>query len=297
MGAGIGVLMIYFLWTLSRGAGGMKESPSVSNIAFLLYEYLGFSGVGPPRSLLRDSRSIEIIRPFIPFMAASLTAYVLLFIFIIKSFRKQARMVQLFTNRYLITFVFGLTLFTLVCSVFQFRFWGRHAIFLLPVLFFYFSQIIDDSISTESYKNKLLLLIVPFLIFMLISDLNIRFNNLYQKENNREASLNAIRLAGKEGNIIWNGDATVAGYYGLKISNIPVPMPKNWPVSANAILPVYDNGLSSFLNNYRNTNSVLVIFTREGFDHFGYYQEYIKKNNLTVLLKDRDFILYSMGTN
>ena len=294
MGVGIGTLIIYFLWTISQGAGGYIEAPGISNTAFLFYEYLGFSGVGPPRNLLRESRSFEVLKPYIPLMGLYCSVYVILFLFIFRSLRKQSKTIQFFTNPYLITFLFGILVFSLVCSVFQFRFWGRHAIFLLPLMFFYFAHIIDHSLQLESSKYKHLFPIIPFIALTLISDINIRFNDIYKKENNKAASLKTLELVGKEGNIIWNGFDELAGYYGLNIINDPKEMPKSWPIYGDAIIPSYNIGLSDFLNNYRDKSSVLVVFNRRDFDKKGYYHDYIKNNNLSILFKDRDFSIYSM---
>src|SRR5688572_10918935 len=48
-------LMTYYAWTLARGAGGAKLwNVGFANLAFALYELLGFGGLGPPRNELRE---------------------------------------------------------------------------------------------------------------------------------------------------------------------------------------------------------------------------------------------------
>jgi hypothetical protein len=291
----IGILLVYFLWTLSLGAGGVKEVPSISNSAFVFYEFLGFSGVGPPRSLLRESRSMELIKPFIPLMFLYLSAYILLFLFVIRSFWRENKTKKIVLNPYLITFIFGILVFSIVCSVSQFRFWGRHAAFLFPFLIFYFAQMIDNSLNVKFFKYRLLIPIIPLFLLTLISDFNIRFVADYQKENNKGAALKAIELTDNNGIIIWNSHDLLATYYGLKIINYPQKMPETWSFSRNAVIPPYKTELSDYLNNYRDKNSILVLFTRPDFDREGFYNEYVKNNGLSILFKERDYTIYSMN--
>jgi hypothetical protein len=291
----IGTLLVYFLWTLSLGAGGVKEAPSISNTAFVFYEFLGFSGVGPPRSLLRESRSIELLKPFIPLMILYLSAYIILFSFIIRSFWRENKARQIILNPYLITFVFGILVLSIVCSVSQFRFWGRHAAFLFPFLIFYFAQMIDNSLNVNFFKYRLLIPIIPLFLLTLISDFNIRFVADYQKENNKEAVKKAIEITDNQGIIIWNNHDLLATYYGLKIINYQQKMPETWPILRNAIIPPYTNGLSDYLNKFRGKNSVLIIFNRPIFDRKGFYNDYVKSNGLSILFKDRDYTVYSMN--
>ena len=293
----IGALLVYYLWTLSLGAGGVKEAPSLSNTAFVLYEFLGFSGVGPPRSLLRESRSIELLKPFIPLMVLYLSAYILMFSFIVGRLWRENKTRQIILNPYLITFIFGILIFTFICSLSQFRFWGRHASFLYPLMIFYFAQMIDNSWSTKSLKFRLILPIIPLFLLTFISDFNIRFVADYQKENNKEAALKAIALTDKHGIIIWNSHDYLAAYYGLRVINYPQKMPEAWMLKRNAVIPPYTEGLADYLKKYRDQNSILVFFNRPDFDREGYYNDYVKDNGLSILFREKDYTIYSMNSS
>lgn len=290
----IGTLLVYFLWTLSLGAGGVKEAPSISNTAFVFYEFLGFSGVGPPRSLLRESRSIELLKPFIPLMVLYLGAYVFMFSFIIVNFWKKDKAMQIIFNPYLMAFVFGILIFSFVCSLSQFRFWGRHAAFLFPFIIFYFAQLIDNLFNSESSKYRFLIPVIPFFIVTLFSDYNIRFNYAYQKENNKQAAIKAIEFIDENGIIIWNSHDLLASYYGLKIINRQQKMPESWGVFRNTVILPYNMGLSDHLTKFRGNNSVLVLFKRPDFDRESFYHDYVKSNELSILIKERDYTIYSM---
>jgi hypothetical protein len=72
-------------------------------------------------------------------------------------------------------------------------------------------------------------------------------------------------------------------------------MPETWSSSRNAVIPPYKTELSDYLNNYRDKNSILVLFTRPDFDREGFYNEYVKNNGLSILFKERDYTIYSMN--
>jgi uncharacterized membrane protein len=59
-------LAAYFIWTLSVGAGGEREIPGFGNLAFSLYEYVGFMGLGPPRHILRAQQDLGVFVPYWP---------------------------------------------------------------------------------------------------------------------------------------------------------------------------------------------------------------------------------------
>ena len=290
----ISPMIVYFLWTLSQGAGGAKEAPSVSNVAFVFYEFLGFSGIGPPRNVLRESQSFETVKPYLPMIILFFSTYILLFVFIFTSLWKHAKTWKIFMNPYFVTFIFGVLVFFLISSLFQFRFWGRHAEFLFPLLVFYLALMIDRSWNVEPLKFKFLIPVLPLFILMLISDFNLRFNTDYQKENNKEAARKAVELIDNKGLIVWNGHDHLAAYYGLNIVNRKLKVPKTWTSYRNVFIPAYESNLSESLDSLRGENSILVVFNRSFFDRKSFYHDYFENNELSVLFKERDFTIYSM---
>jgi len=289
-------LVIYYFSTLNKGAGGFKENPGIINIGFLLYEFLGFSGIGPPRNMLRDSFSLELLKPYILPIGLYFFLFILLLVFIYNIFRRNHRTINFLLNPYFISFSFGLLFFSLICSIFQFRFLGRHAAFLLPLLLFYFAEIIEES-QKLGPSRLLWIILVMFFSATLVSDFNLRLNKEYKKENNREASRKAIELAGENGVIIWNGFERLAAYYGLDVYKDSSKIPESWPIKRKALGTLhitYDSELSDFLDKYRNKYSILVTFNRPEYDVKGYYRDYIEKNQLVLLYHHRDFSIHSM---
>lgn len=210
------LLAFYYFWTIDQGKGGFKETPGIMNLVFLLYEHLGFSGIGPPRNILRESFSLEVVKPYLPFLVLFTLFYLLLFVYIFKYYRKHNKVVHIIFDSYLITYIFGVIFFSIVCFIFDFRFLGRHGAFLLPIFLFFLAKVIDDIINVQA-TIWLKILILLLFSFTLISDINTRFKSAYKKENNREAALMAIKSADVDGAIIWNGFERLAAYYGLDI--------------------------------------------------------------------------------
>lgn len=49
----IAAISAYYAWTVFRGAGGVRGESGLKNVVFVLYEFCGFAGLGPPRNELR----------------------------------------------------------------------------------------------------------------------------------------------------------------------------------------------------------------------------------------------------
>lgn len=209
----LAALMAYYLWTLLHGARGARIwSVGVSNVAFALYELLGFAGLGPPRHELRElarssaglgtlmSHGYYVIGP------ALLAAVYLLLIQPLWRLRRESLWVILTGGVALST-----AAIFVVSVAFRFPFWGRHLAFILPSTVLLISKALPE--VTNGLRRKSLL--VALCLLLLASSLSLRFSPQYRKDDYRSASgiAKVALLSGKT--VWWVADRVAGEYYGL----------------------------------------------------------------------------------
>ena len=186
------IVLFYYIHALSRGARGMIESPNLANLGFVLYEFFGLSGLGPPRETLRAAPDLNTMLPYLWFIIPTILIFTLFFFISIKNRKLNISI----SNPYLISFIIGILFFYAIAELFSFRFWGRHLIFLYPIFLFYIGEIFYYLYI--NYDKKIVCLIAFFvLLFWCISNYNIRFNEKYQKEDNKLAVHKALEFSKK----------------------------------------------------------------------------------------------------
>lgn len=210
--AGLGV---FYAWTLSRGTGGAKLwHVGINNIAFALWEFAGFSGLGPTRQLLRELASqdrmtaLELLKhhlPYIGFLAAVYAAVIALGW--TRFFSTQSARIS--------TFVWtgSFTALTGAALVVHFPFWGRH---LAPAFPFFVLSMAHVLAPSFGRKTKPLLVVLMSLLFF--SSLELRFAPRHAKDNYRAAAELARAALSKGSKVLWVADNAAAEYYGVPIS-------------------------------------------------------------------------------
>jgi 4-amino-4-deoxy-L-arabinose transferase-like glycosyltransferase len=288
--------MFYYIWTVQKGAGGMLETPGIGNIAYTLYEFFGFIGIGPPRDVLREHQSFQVILSYLPLIIPLLLSYLALVGLIVYQFKKNLKI--LLFNPFFISFVIGFVSFLLVAYAFQFRFWGRHLIFIYPFLIFYISEVIIQSINNHSIKKAYFIIASAFLVLFGISNFNIRFSEAYQKENNKLAVETAVNFADTDKDIIWiSYGGLCAEYYGLRsnISNDNVPL--DWPhIRTVELIIARDPQLvKEKLEAYRMKGAIIVFFNKSlDYDKNEVFKNFIKNHETTLLMKNSGFMIYDL---
>ena len=215
------LLGTYFSWTLMRGGGGVRLwAPSWQNAAFSIYELFGFGGLGPPRLILRDIVSTNILPPpascLVWLLQAGLLGLVYLATFVIGGRIKQCE----YKKRLLIrvcslVFVGALLLCFAAGCYMDFAILGRH----LSSVFPFIVCLIAMLFRPENGPSRVALLSLGGIL--LFSSLQLRFSSAYSREDYRAAATLA-REDLKAGKRVWWSAAWAAGeYYGLKLSSDP----------------------------------------------------------------------------
>jgi hypothetical protein len=285
-------LSVYYLWTFARGSGGMRERPTLLNICYAVYEFVGFGGVGPPRNDLRQSFSVLTFEPYVlPIMLFGLVIFGVFTVLLLEK-RRNGLFHSVIGEPFLMGFVAGLFLFSVMSFVVSFRFWGRHLLFIYPFVMFFVSRVLVDIFGDANSKHRSLKILLAFFAgFWLYSDFNLRFVEAYQKENYRLAVRTAVELKRPTGAILWVGSPNAAAYYGLDFPELK--QPEGWRVIQDA-MDVKNRSKSEVDMIVReNREAVLVVFAKDDlFDREHAWRDYVAVHQPRCSFSGRDFSIY-----
>jgi len=281
-----GGMLIYYIGTLLRGAGGVKEMPSVANLGFVLYEFLGFNGLGPSREAMKESLGADLIIGRLPYMIPMLAALGGLFWLVIRN----QKLPKILTHPLLLSFILGLASFFVAALVVKFQFWGRHAVYLYPFFVLYLGHIISQ-LSQQDAKSTRLVAFASLALWG-VSCLIVRFDPAYQKRGAREAiATAATHLSSTEVPIGWTTNWMVGYYYGLDFEEtyLPYPDPVQEPSFRADNVPPFNAELTAeVLDRYPKV--VLIWFKAfSGYDKGGIMAEYIGNRPHKTLSETRTY--------
>src|SRR5215470_15604733 len=63
----------FYVWVSAYGVNKTEGKPGLANLAYALYEFTGFAGLGPPRNEIRQSRSLVVFGPYWPWLLSGVT--------------------------------------------------------------------------------------------------------------------------------------------------------------------------------------------------------------------------------
>ena len=227
-------LGVYFGWTLTAGAAGMREAPGFGNLGFSLYEFMGFMGLGPPRHVLRAEHNLQIFIPYWPWLfIGALSAAAFVSLSLLQIVRQQTNVV----SGLVFALIAGLTLFLIASMAAEFRFWGRHLAAFFPLFTFIFVSAIGDLGSETRWKHACRVSALSLLCTWLISDARLWALPEYHKDDYRLATQAALDAARRSnGTIVWAADNIGARYYGIGFDEQPEAV--EWGSMGKAVLSV-----------------------------------------------------------
>jgi hypothetical protein len=213
----LGALGVYYLWTLGQGARASAAfRTNLFSLAFVGYELLGFSGLGPGRQELRVA-GVGGLRPFLPWLAVYGAVLVPL---LLRGFwtgaRASKRRVWLTV---LVATLAGCAFVVTMGFAFHFRLLGRHFTPVAPLLFWVIARGIEDLWSRPG-RTVGRLLVVAFVVASLASAASLRWAPRHAKDDYRKAAEWARRAMVEERTVWWNADAAAARLYGLNVSAV-----------------------------------------------------------------------------
>jgi hypothetical protein len=215
-------LGLFYLSTLLNGVGGAKaHAVGIANLAYPVYEFMGFCGLGVDRLTMRSllsqglGRIVTQFGPYFLFLVALLGAYLFLVWAYIRSKKKQPYQSILLHIGSLIPAIFLIAL--VPAFVVRFPLWGRHISAVFPCC------VLVTGLMIEEWNGSVFKWITVSALFalLLFSSLRLRFDSEYAREDFRSATAVAKEALGKNQTVWWYGMPYETGYYKLPISSNP----------------------------------------------------------------------------
>jgi len=235
------VLVILMILKIHTGAeGGRLWSVGFSNLAFAVYELLGFVGLGPGRELIRSSAATggsgaaaELLIPSLFKLGLLLVIYVGLVYAAYRASKNSGSRPALHLAMLSCSVaVLSVSCLLGACLLSSFPFWGRH---LAPALPFVLLAIAEVGASIRSIwtRQQKAFLFVPLFIILLYSSCVIRWSPSHAKDDYRSAAKLAREYLAEGKQLSWIASPGAALYYQIPLSNTWPP----GPGTASIILP------------------------------------------------------------
>ena len=239
-------LGLYYLWTLHVGgrAAALEHATGFKNVPFILYELLGFNGLGPGRLAIRTG-GLHAFLPWLPWLA--IYAAVLLPVLVL-GWRQVVASMPLWTLVCWAGAFATVAAFILAMGVaVGFRVLGRHFLPALPLILFMLGAGVNALLSRRGQVGQVV--IVGFLGLTLVSSLNLRFSERHAKDDYRGAAMLGRQALARGESVWWSACLEGAEVYHLPVAEAPG--------TATAALLVVDQN-EKFLQNLPTPDLVLV---------------------------------------
>ena len=209
------VLGLFYVWTLSVGArASAAGATNWKTVAFVFYEQLGLTGLGPGRVELRQT-GIQTLRPYI----IQLTVYFVLIAIVVAGGVRQAlrqRPAKQVCALVPILALPALLLFGVGFAV-HFRVLGRHLTPLMPIWFSLLGLGLATLWGRAGWTGKAIC--AAYMVLSLCSCLSIRLAVRHERDDYRDAAQYA-KLALRQNQVVWwNADLEGAWYYKVPLAS------------------------------------------------------------------------------
>jgi len=202
----------FYLWASTYGASKGYGKPTLSSLAFVLYEFAGFSGLGPPRNDLRNGPQLLVFVPFWPFILLGFIA-LLGVVFFLFSPHPPKIVISLAASLSV-----GVAIALIISMIVDVRILGRHMAALFPLLLITPMFWLKHSYNSRLASYGAIAAPVVLAVAWGISDARLVLLHKYQKDSYREAAFTAIaRVHSDQGKILWAADPHTAHYYGIQV--------------------------------------------------------------------------------
>lgn len=292
----IGLISGYYAWKTASGAGGMRASAGWKNLAFVIYEFAGFAGLGPPRNDLRAGAG-GALSAYWPWLLLGCTAMgALAGLVLVSRQHKVAR-------DFLMSTGVALLMAVLACQAAHFRFLGRHLAALFPFLFTSGLMLTDIAAKTRRVRTLAVASTLLLAVAWAVSDARLVLLPSYAKDGYREAVAIAAQAAGSGyQQVLWAADDRVAFYYGLRVvdggasaSADGAPQPVAWPVAQQATFAA--GWTAEEVRNYlsgRRFPTVLVLSKEDLYDRTGAWTTLVAATHAVKIAAPNTFAIYEL---
>jgi hypothetical protein len=261
----LGVLAAYYLSTVSRGAKAtMIGTTNWQTVAFILYEQLGFTGLGPGRNELREQGVHSLLRYWPALCLYAIAVGTVLLAGLRVAWQSPIR-------RQALWIVAGVGIpaafFLAAGMLAHFRVLGRHLTPLMPV------WLCLLSLGTVRLWQRGLAgrtVVVLFLGLSLASAFEVRWASRHEKDDYRSAVAFSKAVLDSGRSVWWNASHEAATHYGLPLTLDPQQTGKalqifNPTASALAQLPLPDFVVITKPDIYDHELRVMNFLTQSGY--------------------------------
>lgn len=268
----------FYLWTLKVGARASGAAKTdLPTLAFVFYEQLGFAGLGPGRTEMRQA-GIKTLASSLPILGVYFLLLAAVVIAGVRSIQKQVA-----SRRFVfLCLALAIPAAALIgaAMVTHFRLLGRHCTPLMPAWYIVFAAGIISLWQSPRLISKLL--VVSFLAVSLYSCLSIRFAQRHLRDDYASASAAAREALSAGQQVWWNAAEVGAGYY-------QVPYATNSAAPDKAVLMV--NPPDSLLTELSKPQ--LVVASKiDLYDNQGALARFLKKEEFYPAAKFPAFTLW-----
>jgi hypothetical protein len=229
-------LASFYVWASTYGVNKGHGRPGLSNLAFIVYEFLGFGGLGPPRDNVRNTPHLYAFTPYWPWLLPGATALAIVGFLLLRT--RPPKLVSYLIASLLVGTAIGVE----ISIVEHFQVLGRHMAAFFPLLLITLMLWSQHSFSSKRARYVGIAAFVALGVAWGISDLRLVFMSQYAKDDYREAASTATARALQDGGkILWAADPHTAHYYGILVmtDHRTVEIGKDdgidWDVSAEAL--------------------------------------------------------------
>ncbi len=283
--------LLAFYTTTLTGSGlraeiGANRRPAapIAYTAQVVYEYLGFDGLGPPRNALRTNGRSGLTA-YLPWLG--LGALLLCTILLI-SFRSgiDRRFLQL-----LLAWLVAIAFATALTSILHTRFFGRHLAPTYPLLAFALVSLIRRRVAA-----------ICLATVFFVSDVRLTAIAPYWKDDYRSAVRDVLsRNAAQPGAIDWVADLRTASYYGLNLRFPNDPAAEHYFVTGEHPVGWGTSGVDASLDSARalvrtqkeSEKPIYVVVSKpDVFGNKGAWQTLLRERHATSVARYRAFEIY-----
>jgi hypothetical protein len=289
----IGLATFYF-WVSSNGVNRGVREPVLSNFAYVFYEFLGFGGLGPPRTELRDSHRLAVFTPYWPWLLIGLCATLGIGFLMLRT--RPPRIVWYLAASLLVSVAVARE----ISVVENFQILGRHMAAIFPLFMMTSMLCLKPSISSNTARHGASVALVALGVAWTISDVRLIQVGQYSKDAYREAaSIAAARSHYDGATILWAADAHAAHYYGILVMKnqhtveIGNDDGLDWPIRNQAVDAInWSNGEATAYLDASTTPTLLVLSKPDLFDKGGAWRTLIGQRRPMEVARLAAFVLY-----
>jgi hypothetical protein len=208
----------FYGWASAHGVSKEIGEPGLRNLAFILYEFLGFAGLGPPRLELRENPFVQTFAPYAALLFLGMVPMLAACFFFLRA-RPPKLVLPLLSSLGV-----GVAIALGISKIEHFQVLGRHMAVFFPLLLVTILFGAGPFFSLRSGRFAAISSICGIALVWGISDARLVLLHKYAKDNFREAATIAETAVNKDGaRIVWVADTHAAEYYGISANRSDRP--------------------------------------------------------------------------